>query len=293
MAGPELFLQQHTRYDKIKDTTLMKKVLLLLSVFALSFAAEAQIEIIDGAYKRENYKEKKAIPLSYIREADAIWGWNIIRVVDIKQKQNLPLTYPKARLIDVLLEGMRSGEFDDFLFSEEELIEDYRITSDKVLSELEKVDTFESIDPVTYEPVIEIVPRKFNPEDVVGYRIKEEWVFDKERSTLDVRIIAMAPITKLRSSDGIEVGEIPMFWVYYPAIRDMLATTEMFNWKNSSSKISFDDFFIMRLFSSYIYKQDNVYDQRIQDYKTGRAAVMESQRIKNVLIDFEQSLWEY
>ena len=271
----------------------MKKVAVIALVMIMAMGTKAQTEIIDGAYKRDNYKEKTSVPLSYIREADAVWGWNIIRVVDLKQKQNLPLTYPRARLIDVLLDALRSGEMDDFLFSEETLIEDNRMTSDKVLVELEKVDTIESMDPVTYELIREVVPRKFNPEDVVKYRVKEEWIFDKERSSMDVRIIAIAPITKLRSSDGIEVGEIPMFWVYYPAVRDMLASTEMFNWKNSSAKLSFDDFFIMRLFASYIYKEDNVYDQRIQDYKTGKAALHESERIKHKLIDFEQALWEY
>lgn len=272
----------------------MKKLLFIFTLSCLMFGSTyAQVEVVDGAYKRENYKEKKPVPLSFIREADAIFAWTIIRVVDLKQKQNLPLTYPKSRLIDILLEALKSGEVDDYLFNLEDLEPENRITSDDVLKELNKIDTVTIIDLESGLPITKYEPRVFNPNDVIKFRIKEEWVFDKQRSTMLVRIVAIAPITKLRSSDGTEVGEIPMFWVYYPAIRETLSATQMFNWKNSGAKLSFDDYFIKRLFSSYIFKSDDVMDRRIQDYATGRAALIEAERIKHQLIDFEQSLWEY
>ena len=249
-------------------------------------------EIIDGAFKRETHNDKLPVELSYIREADALFSWNLIRVLDLKQKQNLPLAYPKSRLIDVLLTSIKSGELDGYLFTNDNLSAENQITADKILANFEGVDTFWVTDPVTLESKQEISKRIFNPDDIVKYRIKEEWVFDKQRSTMMVRIVAIAPITKLRS-EGIEIDELPMCWIYYPAIRGLLSEGEVFNWRNSANKLSFDDFFIKRLFSSYIYKEDNVYDERIQDRFTGKAALVESERIKTRLSDFEQALWEY
>jgi hypothetical protein len=57
--------------------------------------------------------------------------------------------------------------------------------------------------------------------------------------------------------------------------------------------MSFDDIFIRRMFSSYIYKESNVKDLRIEDYAAGRDILVEADRIKYQIVDFEQALWEY
>ena len=56
---------------------------------------------------------------------------------------------------------------------------------------------------------------------------------------------------------------------------------------------SFDQLLISRRFSSYIYKEDNVYgDRAIKDYKKpGLESILESERIKKEILDFEQDMW--
>ena len=39
-----------------------------------------------------------------------------------------------------------------------------------------------------------VVVQEFNPDDVTKFRIKEEWVFDKESSRMYARILGIAPI---------------------------------------------------------------------------------------------------
>lgn len=248
--------------------------------------------LVDGAYKREHYEKKPPVPLAFTRQADAVYSWNVHRVVDLAQKSNLPLTYPKSRLIDVMLNSLKSGKLEGVLFSEPELIQDNAISSSDVLNTLSKIDTVQKTDLETGE--VTFVPQKtdFNPDDVIKYRIKEEWFFDKNYSSMQVRIIAIAPVKYLKS-EGQVIGEQAMFWVYYPAIREDLAATEVFNWQNDGNKLSFDDFFIKRLFSSYIYKESNVKDLRIEDYKTGKDILKEADRIKNKILDVEMALWEY
>ena len=76
------------------------------------------------------------------------------------------------------------------------------------------------------------------------------------------------------------------------------------NDKNNNNRISFDELLINRRFSSYIYKYDNVYgDREIRDYIRQRdnesyaqwqtRIVMESERIKKEILDFEIDMWGY
>ncbi len=275
----------------------MKKILFAAFAIVVSSASlmaqrNNQIEVIDGAFDRTNFKNKTPVPLSYVREADAVYSWNIIRVIDLTQKQNLPLVHPANQLIEVLLKGMKSGELNGYIYTKEDLTPQNKMTPDVVLKELNKVDTVKVLDPITGRESFKAQKRDFNPNDCIKYRIKEEWFFDKQLSSMQVRIIAIAPVVYLRS-EGQIIDEIPMFWVYYPAIRSLLSNTQVFNWKNDAAKLSYDDFFIKRLFGSYIYKESNVRDERIQDYAIGAEALKESDRIKYRLVDFEQALWEY
>lgn len=273
----------------------MKKLLIALCVllFAGELTAQTQpMEIVDGAYKREKYKKRPPIPLAPIREADVMYSWNILRVIDLNQKPNLVFTYPKSMFINVLIAALKSGELEGYLFKTEELFPENAITSDEVINTLESFDTLLVTNPITLIMEEKIEKTEFNPNDVVAIRMKEEWVFDKQVSTMVVRIIAIAPVMNLKS-EGQIVGQVPMFWVYYPAIRNILANSEVFNWRNDGQKMSFDDIFIRRMFSSYIYKESNVRDLRIEDYAAGKDILREADRIKYQIVDFEQALWEY
>jgi gliding motility associated protien GldN len=251
-------------------------------------------DIYDGAYQRTHQSKKSPVPLSYIREADAIYSWNVVRVIDLKQKQNLPLVHPQSNLTDAIMEAVNSGSLDGYIFNDIKLTNKTTVAVNTVMQQFSGADSIMSMDPVTLQEVIKVTKREFNPNDVVKYRVKEEWVFDKQLSTMQVRVIAIAPITLLKTSGTSEViGELPMFWVYYPALRKTLAAKEVFNWRNDAAKMSMDDFFIKRMFSSYIYKESNVKDDRIEDYATGKQQLYESERVKNKLVDFEQALWEY
>src|SRR5205814_2365485 len=119
--------------------------------------------------------------------------------------------------------------------------------------------------------------------------VKEDWFFDEETSTMQVRIMAIAP---LYYDDEIQ-QDIPIFWAYYPTLRNTLVKHEVFNARNDAVRLTWDDLFEMRLFSSYIYKESNVFDRRIQDYATGIDALRESDKIKDDIFNFEHDLWSY
>ena len=106
-----------------------------------------------------------------------------------------------------------------------------------------------------------------------------------------VRIIALCPVM-IKERDGQEVTE-PMFWISYSQARDVFAKALVFNEFNSAMRLTYDELFWKRLFDSYIYKEQNVYDRRINAYAQGLDALLESERIKQEMFQFEEDLWQY
>lgn len=257
-----------------------------------SLSAQVQSpEIIDGAFRRVE-KTRRTNDLYMVRQPDAMFSWSIIRLIDLNQKPNFFFTYPRSMFINYLMGSLKGGELEGYIYKTEDLIPENAITSDAILKSLESYDTVITMDPVSYEMVQKVEKKEFNPNDVIGIRLKEEWVFDRRTGGLDVRIVALAPVTNIKS-EGRVVGQTAMFWVYYPYIRPVLSNSEVFNWRSESEKLTYDEVFIRRMFTSNIIKEPNVKDLRVEDYAKGRDAFYESERIKNKLLDFEQSLWQY
>ena len=134
--------------------------------------------------------------------------------------------------------------------------------------------------------------------DIIEYRLKEDWFFDKERSQLDCRILGIAPV--VYDGDRDKEGEFKLikgkkilFWLYFPHCRFVLVNYNIYNPKNDAQWMSFDDLFNKRQFNSTIYKQSNTFDRTIDTYKSGVDALYESQRITEELRNFEHDLWQF
>ena len=117
----------------------------------------------------------------------------------------------------------------------------------------------------------------------------EEWFFDKQRSVMDVRIMAM-------SFDGWKDAgtRVWPFWIAYNDYRPLFATYESFNTHNEAEHRTFDDIFLQRRFSSFIVAETNPYDNRlISDYLIGIEAIREGERIQEEMFKYEHDQWEY
>ncbi|MCO5268127.1 MAG: gliding motility protein GldN [Brumimicrobium sp.] len=134
----------------------------------------------------------------------------------------------------------------------------------------------------------------FTSSDIVQYRLKEDWFFDKQRSVLDVRILGIAPVRYDKDENGTINGTWTMFWLYFPTdCRYVFNNYFVYNEDNGARWMSFDDYFMKRRFSSFIYKEDNVYDRNIDKYRVGVDALMESQKITEKIRIIEHDVWEY
>ena len=135
-------------------------------------------------------------------------------------------------------------------------------------------------------------------DSVYKYLLKEEVVFDKESSRLYTRILGIAPEMPLTLSDGTSLGTMrKLFWIYYPDLRQTLAKYEVYNPKNFGARMSWEDLFESRMFSSYITKTtlDNPFDQSLKDKygKNSLYVLLEGESIKDKIFNYEQSLWSY
>jgi gliding motility associated protien GldN len=174
------------------------------------------------------------------------------------------------------------------------------MTPEEVMGKLMHTDTSLIFNPDTYEDEVVITNSPVNPEDIKKYRMKEMWYFDKEASRMKVRILGIAPIQDQYDANGVFKYALPLFWVYYPEAREVLARYQSFNDANDASPGTWYDLFEERRFSSYIFKQTNVLDEWLSSYfidangeDMGVARLMESDRIQAELFNWEHDLWSY
>ena len=133
----------------------------------------------------------------------------------------------------------------------------------------------------------------YTAQDIVSYRLKEDWFFDNERSIMDVRIMGICPV-RLEYDDNMNVkGKVPMFWVYFPEARYVFANYDVFNRQNDAERRTFDDIFWKRMFNSYAYKRSNVYDRNNRAYLLGLDLLLEADQIKEDIFIMEHDLWHF
>lgn len=133
----------------------------------------------------------------------------------------------------------------------------------------------------------------YTAEDIVQYRVKEDWFFDNERSVLDVRIIGICPVVYAKDANGNITGLKELFWLYFPECRYVFQNFFVQSRHNDSQRMSFDDLFWKRMFQSYIIKESNLYDRELQNYRAGVDALLESEKIKEKIFLFEHDLWSF
>jgi gliding motility associated protien GldN len=247
---------------------------------------------IDDVVESSITAKKRVLPYDQPREADIFWKKRIWRIIDVREKMNLPFAYPKRPFVQILLEAINSKEKPLRIFQDEEF--KTRLDTSAVNGLLYKIDTVMITDPVTYEQKQQIIKSEVNiTEDVQRIRVKEMWFFDKESSTMQVRILGIAPVLPVKTSTGDKIGENVLFWIYYPDARETLAREKIFNEANDGAPMTWEDVFEMRYFSSYIYKASNVKDLRLQDQYTGRDLLLEAEKIKQEIFNMEHDLWTY
>ena len=247
------------------------------------------------------------IPWQPIREADVLWKKRVWRLIDVREKQNIGFRYQGdentggGMFIEILLDGVKRGKITAYSSIDAESADRFTIkmTKEQLMEKLTPPpDSTPVEDPVTGKVTYKLIEHIFRPEMVSAFRLKEDWIFDRNIGKMVVRIIGIAPVIDKYSDDGIYLGPQALFWLYYPEIRNLLANYEVFNPDNDVFRYTWDEFFESRQFASKIYKVSNPLNQQFkeiygEDARGKMESLYEGQQTANEIFNKEHDMWVY
>jgi len=260
----------------------------------------------------------KPLPYGYVHDRDILMGKRIWEFVDLDERVNFPLYFPvegdvmsspdRRPLYNVLINGIKEGKitevYDSSYFTTKKTLKD-------IESSLYTVDTTDvgreqmNEDMEAYRKGTKKIDEEFirkteiEAYDVSAYRIVGYWYFDKRQGELKYRLLGICPVVPdvfSKKNNDAELEYIDLFWVYFPSTRDILHEAKAFNNRNSAMPFSFDHMLNARRFNGMIYLEENVYgDRKIADYmkENSQMQLLESDRVKEKIRDFEQDMWNY
>jgi gliding motility associated protien GldN len=263
----------------------------------------------DNAIQRNLVKDRTPLDYEHIREDDATYMQRVWREIDVHEKMNIPFVYKaegdngNQRFIMILLNAIKSGEITAFSAVGGDDRFTTPLTFTQVAEQLVGKPKTQQIpdwanDPDGSKGLMKdtVINAEFNPDLIERYWIKEDVVFDKESSRMYTRILGIAPLQTILNDDGSFRAVTPIFWVYYPDLRPMLAKFDVYNGRNYGAKMSWEELFESRMFSSRIIKStlNNPNDFYISSYiKDPILALLEGENIKEKVFNYEQDLWSY
>ncbi len=256
----------------------------------------------DEAVETGNLHDRIPLAYEHLRADDAAFRQKLMREIDCREKINLPFMYSadaddgNQRFISILLQAIQDEAVTAF--------SDDRFTTPMTKGEVAKMVAGEEIDVPIYDTLGQQVGSQKKRNDInldsfYKYHVKEEVIFDKESSRLFWRILGISPVKNVITSAGIDLGPSELFWVYYPDMRPILAKYEVYNPKNISARLSWEELFENRIFSSRIIKttMDNPRDLLIASYPglkdNGLFQLYEAETVKEKIFNYEQNLWSY
>jgi gliding motility associated protien GldN len=259
----------------------------------------------DEAVETTMLKDRTPLPYENLRADDAMYRHKIWREIDTREKINLPFKYAadenngNQRFISILFKAIQDSAVTVF-----DNIDD-RFTTPMTRADVVRKMSGDPVIVSVYDSLGNVTRYDTTSRDIVldsfyKFRIKEEVIFDKESSRLFWRILGIAPVYNIYSSQtNIYIGSTELFWVYYPDMRPIFSKYDVYNGKNYGARMSWEDLFESRMFYGRIIKStiDNPYDRFIEQYpgllNKGILQLLEGENIKEKIFNYEQDLWSY
>ncbi len=291
----------------------MNKVYAIFALLLVSGLSQAQNNILNAKSFNEIGEKTleqvlndndKPLPYGFVDDRDILWERNVWEKIDLDEKVNFPLYYPvdtnfvgkdRRSLFHIITKAAAENKvklYADSYGNTERKFQDLG-------SSLKRVDTsdvgIQRFNETGSVPAEFITTTTINANMVSQYHIRGVWYFDSRQAELKYRLIAIAPVTPdvnfMDDPQGVE-----LFWVFYPDLRDILHEAKVFNPKNSARPLTFDHLLNSRYFNATIYKIDNVQgDREVENYiaENSMMQLLESERLKEMIRNFELDMWNY
>ena len=276
----------------------------------------------------EDYSpDRDTIVTTFHRMDDILWARVVYRIIDMRYKQNYQLYFPTRSddptyhsLFQVITNAVIDG-MPIFQVAADMLKPDFSEPLDKALIPgifmADDPEADYSDDPTHYDISAsdamlvhydsisdELSFHAYAYDDFVRnqlkYIIQEIVFFSRNTSRLHTKIMAIAPmhadhISTRDSSDVLSsIRESMLFWIRFDDLRPYMLMQYIIPSQNENKRVTYEEFFQKRLYTSYVVGDGNMYNRMISEYEYREDEVKKEQkRIETELLNFEQDLWEY
>ena len=288
---------------------LVTLVLFCTGIQAQANLLNARVPQDIGKLNEFQLESNDVTPLEYgyVDDRDVLWSKTIWEIIDLDERINFPYYYPtdtlnlgpdRRSLFDLVKKDLSKGRIKEVYKSS---YFQEKLTYDEIQERLISIDTtdagYEQFNAFGYVDQEYIERRRITAAEIREFRVKGTWYFNKRLGELRYRLLGFCPVAPdvaIKAATEEEEELVELFWIWYPDARKTLNQNSVFNSRNSSQPITFDVMLNARRFNSIIYKEENVYEDReVNDYifEDALRQLLESERIKSVIRDFEQDMW--
>ena len=235
--------------------------------------------------QKDVLSDSKYLEYSHVDEKDIMWSKIVYEEIDLSEKFNHPLFFPK--------DGLYNNERRSLWRTIREAILSNKVANvynDANPNFTEKFEHETYLRRIENREGPEVVPLK--SMDIVSYKIKGIWYVDKRIGEMRYRLLGIMPRGK-DMNNLTNDAPVDLFWLWYKDLRPILHKQLVFDDRNNANRVTFDQMLTSRRFTARIYAIDNVFNDRAVDQYVDDPfmQLIESERLKNIIRDFEQDLW--
>ena len=263
------------------------------------------------------------------RADDIVWSRIVYRVIDLRDKQNNQLYFPikpnekYKSLFRVILDasvegGLKAYDKIDFDIQPkydnpipQDSLKNRFVTCDwNTANNTPRISSLIEKDPLTNQNKVSSYYYEDYASKQMKFIIQEIIFFNKHYSRMFTKIIGIAPVyvynetnvTNLNMTGINKSGESVWnflqssvtCWYLFDELRPFLAKQYMVPNGNDTERLTFDEFFSQKLYSSYLLGDSNMFNRMLlQAYNEPDQILKEQKRIETELLNVEQDIWEY
>ena len=238
-----------------------------------------------GIFKADTIKS------NYVLKGQKIW-----RTINLENKENQRIINSTSKCSNIgLFEIIKYGLFqkklnafssDNFNETQSNHLTETQLLSMIIFRDSSITSVFDSDGNEKKE--VSITNRYMYGSDIKSFLMKENWVINNYSGQLEKIIIGIAPLIYDKKTSKI----VPLFWIYYPEWKELFASFEAKNYY-SDEPITFNDVFTRKLFISLISKENNTFDRSVKATNHGKDFYLESELIKERVINYEEDLFHH
>ena len=242
---------------------------------------------------------------------DIVWSRTVYRVIDMRDKQNFQLYFPTRpndqyrSLFRVMLDAVANGinvykrDPRDIKPSWKDVLTGYELSRVFAYDESTENNLMQ-VDTLTEQRSVGVDQYSRYVRNQLKFLIQEKIFFDKHTSRMYSKIMAIAPLYALHPDNMDSKESMAYFrnsvicWFAFDELRPYLIRQFVVPKGNDTERMTFDDFFNQKMYSSYLLGESSTYGRMLLEYAVDEDALRaEQKRIDTELINFEEDLWEY